>query len=245
MFTQVRNQKCSGCKKNPVHRDTLTQISKEWVKEVPYGSPLSDYPWQLNDNGAENQIILTPDYPLSDGCPKLVWEAKSITNDNPDGGYVSKRYDIDNTMPYQHFVYMKKYKTPNGNSYMGAYGLNSSNANTGLIRHHSGSNTTNPYFWHGDLPTTDEWYLIHGIIHPVGTSNSTIRKGGVYKMGSMTEVADAKADFVFRPDTSKIQVREYLYYTSVDEVRQRMYLPSLEVMDGREMPLRLLLGLGY
>lgn len=226
---------------SPAFIDTLTNISSEWVEEVPFGSPKKDYPWAINGLPAENRLILTPDVPLGKGCPSLVWECKSIKGKS-DGGYVSPIFTIDPTKKYRYITFMKKYATANGRTYHGAYGYNDKNKNVGLLSRATLKRSTNPYFWSGDLPELDNWFLVVGYVHPIGTPASKTNDGGIYKLGNSRKLRSI-TDFVFAKDNTRSSIRDYLYYTSLDDVKQRMFLPSIQVIDGNEMPIKILLGL--
>ena len=227
----------------PVFRDTLTNVSKSWIKEVEYGSKPADYPWQLNGLPAENSLILTPDYPLSIGVPRLVWHCESNPAGSADGGYISPKMDIDKNALYQRVSYIKKLKSKDGSSYFGAYGFNDKNANIGLINNKTGKNNKNPYFWSGDLPSTDKWYLLVAYIHPANTRNTGIKKGGIYDMETSERIKDITHEFRWNKAAAKVSIRDYLFYTAKNKTSQKMFLPSLEKVDGREMPINILLGL--
>lgn len=226
---------------SPAFADTITNVSDEWSKEVPFGSLAKDYPWALNGLPKENRLILTPDVPLGKGCPSLVWECKSLKG-RADGGYVSPIYTIDPAKKYRYVTFMKKYKTANGRTYHGTYGYDSKNKNIGLLNRSTLKVNKNAYFWSGDLPELNEWFLVVGYVHPIGTPASKINEGGIYKLGNAKKIKPT-IDFIFAKGNTKTRIRDYLYYTSLDNVKQRMFLPSIQVVDGNEMPIEILLGL--
>ena len=224
---------------SPALSTEITNIDDSWSKEVPFGSKKEDYPWTINGEGDENALIMSADYPHTNGerCP--VWKCNSIAG-KADGGYVSPLIPIDNKKIYRFSTYIMKRKKKDGTTYHGTNGyVNGKNA--GLLRRTTLTVNKNVYFWRGDLPTVDEWYLVVGFIFPVGSPKSTLKRGGIYKMGSTEKLVSA-ADFVFTKETEAIRVRDYLYYTKSNNTKQDMFAPDLQIADGSEKPLRLLLG---
>lgn len=88
----------------------------------------------------------------------------------PDGGWNTREISIDNNRAYRFATWVKR-NNQNGITYHG----------TRNVRNLNGASNSNPYFWNGDLPSLDEWYLMVGIVHAqnyTSTTNSGI--GGVY-----------------------------------------------------------------
>jgi|TARA_B100001964_G_C14018805_1_gene502833 hypothetical protein len=59
-----------------------------------------------------------------------------------------------------------------------------------------GSLNANPYFWTGDLPELDKWYLLIGYIHGSGDP-STISHGGIYD-GETGEKISGTSPFIMK-----------------------------------------------
>lgn len=99
-----------------------------------------------------------------------------------DGGFYSTYSDVDSTKGYMFAVFVKT-TTNNGITYFGT-STNSSILNL------AGTVNTNPYFFSGDLPALNTWYLLVGYVYP--SSYGTVDGGisGIYNM-SGTKVVSA------------------------------------------------------
>ncbi len=158
----------------------------------------------------------------------VVWKAVPSGDGQPDGGW-NHRVTIDHRKRYRFTVWLKKTNSADGYSYFGCE--NVSNLN--------GQVDTNPYFWHGDLPELDKWFLLVAFVHG-SDDNSTIHEGGIYD--GITGVKRLGIiDFKFLPNTQTTLHRSYLYYDPNVNDRQYFYGPRLEVVDGTEAPLSTLL----
>lgn len=99
-----------------------------------------------------------------------------------DGGFYSTYSDVDSTKGYMFAVFVKT-TTNNGITYFGT-------SDNSSILNLAGTVNTNPYFFSGDLPALNTWYLLVGYVYP--SSYGTVDGGisGIYNM-SGTKVVSA------------------------------------------------------
>ena len=195
-----------------------------------YGNNIVKYDWTLgtptnagfyNLNGAssENQIIngTTPF-----GDTDLLWECVNDAASDPDGGWYTDYLDVDDTKAYRYTVWVKKSQNrTDGSTYHG----------TQFVNNLDGTSNNNPYFWYGDLPQLDTWYLLVGYMHPAGYTGSDLGISGVYDADG-NKVIDG-TEFILRPNT-QIRLRNYLYYATDTNSRQYFWSPVLQKIDGNE-----------
>ncbi|WP_236581907.1 tail fiber protein [Sphingobacterium spiritivorum] len=160
----------------------------------------------------------------------ILWKGVGGIND-ANAGWNSKPFEIDHRKMYRFTVWLKKTNSTDGHSYFGCRNVNTLN----------NVPDANPYFWYGDLPELDRWYLAVGYIH--GSADpSTIYYGGLYDGVTGTKVAEIQ-DFKF-PDLATTTLhRTYLHYDTNPNDRQYFYGPRAEVVDGNEPTIEALLGI--
>ena len=119
----------------------------------------------LNGQPHSSSINYHPD-PF--GNTSLVWECWPGSGSSA-GGWNSLNFDVDNAFTYMYTIYIKKVgDRTNGSTYWGTRGLNSGGSTGGGVEYIQSSNetsyslSTNPYFFSGDLPQADKWYLLVG-----------------------------------------------------------------------------------
>ncbi|MGJ1269881.1 hypothetical protein ACR78F_18510 [Sphingobacterium spiritivorum] len=148
-----------------------------------------------------------------------------------NAGWDSKPFAIDHRKMYRFTIWMKKTNSTDGYSYFGCANVN--NLDNLLV--------TNPYFWQGDLPELDKWYLLVAYIH--GSADpSTTYYGGIYDGVTGARVAEIE-DFKFPDYVTTTFHRTYLYYDPNPNDRQYFYGPRAEVVDGNEPTIEALLGI--
>ncbi len=172
----------------------------------------------------------------------VLWKASPDSNSDADGGWNSTYQSIDNTKKYRLSVWIKKTNSNDGNTYFGCQQWQGDqNINPYTILNLNNTVNTNPYFWVGDLPILDRWYLLVGYIH--GKSDtSTISQGAIYD-GVTGELVQNITDFKFNSSTSLIRHRAYLYYDTNTSDRQYFCSPRMEIVNGNEWSLNKLLGI--
>lgn len=188
----------------------------------------------FNQNGttSENERIWGTG-PL--GNRVVLWEARPDANSGPDGGWVASHVTIDHTKMYRLVVWIKKTGNTNGATYFGVYGGNAT------VTYLNGSVNNNPYFWAGDLPELDKWYLLVGYVHGSG-DNATTSYGGIYD-GVTGEKVVSIADFKSQTTTTSLSHRTYLFYNTDTGNRQYWNAPRLDEVNGNEPSIAELLGL--
>ena len=180
--------------------------------------------------GAENERVLGTD---PHGANSVLWVSKpdgSPTN-TADGGFISSPIGIDPTKTYRFSVWMKKTGSNSGQSYFGLFSDTSSGADA--TQRFDGTINTNPYFWLGDLPELDKWYLIVGFIHPNSYSGSHL--GGIYDGVTGTLVASHPVtNYKFHTDAVTFQHRAILYGDENSADRQYYWNPTIYEANGQE-----------
>ncbi|MFL0094757.1 T9SS type A sorting domain-containing protein, partial [Tenacibaculum maritimum] len=97
----------------------------------------------------------------------------------------------------------------------------------------------NPYFWVGDLPKLNKWYMLVGFVHG-STYNSTINYGAIYDGATGQKVKEI-TDYKFKNTATVLRHRSYLYYDTNILDRQYFYAPRMEMVDGKEPTINELL----
>lgn len=165
------------------------------------------------------------------GKPSILWKAVPDGNAHDDGGWNSDTFPIVHSNMYRYTVWLKKSNSFTGVSYFGCQ----------AVLKLDGFNENNPYFWLGNLPELDRWYLVVGYIH--GSADlSTIHYGGVYDGVTGLKVANA-SDFKFAIGDTQGNHRAYLFYDANVNDRQYFYAPRVDLVNGNEPTIATLLGL--
>ncbi len=172
------------------------------------------------------------------GQRAILWKAIPDGNNNADGGWSTSPFSIDHTKMYRFSVWIKKTHTVSGSTYLGCYSFNT--AGDEVTQTLSGSSNTNPYFWSGDLPKLNKWYLLVGYIHGSGDS-SIINYGGVYDGETGAKLAST-TDFKFTTEAVTAKHRSYLYYDTNTSDRQYFYAPRVDLVTGDEPSIESLLS---
>jgi len=173
---------------------------------------------ELGDNHIGNQVI--------------IWRGVPDTAGGSSGGFTTSGYPIDHTQTYRYTIWLKKTNSNDGHSYFGCYDN---------ILNLNGTSNTNPYFWDGDLPQLNKWYLIIGFVHQsnyTGAGNT----GGIYD-GVTGEKVQTITDYKFAPNATTTRLRSYLYYDSNVDDTQYFLEPRLEPVNGSEHNLPMLMNI--
>ncbi len=188
--------------------------------------------WTLGNTGptdfftagstAENRII-NGSTPF--GGMDLLWECIPDAASNFDGGWNTKYFKVDNTKTYRYSIWVKRTGSQSGATFHG----------TQEVDNLDGTPNPNPYFWAGDLPQLNTWYLMVGIVHPHGYRGSDTGVSGVYDING-NKVIDG-TEYRWRSDDNATRLRNYLYYCTDTNVRQYFWSPLFQEMDGGELPL--------
>lgn len=161
----------------------------------------------------------------------VLWKGMPSGNKNGDGGFDSDFYNIDHQKMYRFSIWLKKTNSHDGNSYLGC----------GHVNHLSGEPNSNAYFWLGDLPELDKWYLIVGYVH--GSNDpSTESFGGIYD-GITGQKVKTITDYKFRLNYPATVIRSYLFDDPNPNDRQYFYGPKMEEVNGNEPTIASLLNI--
>ena len=165
---------------------------------------------------------------IHNGDNEILWKAVNDNGVGPDGGWDSSYLSI----PYAYYgtyrftVWLKKTNSNNGASF---FGCGTTNQN---IRNLDNSINTSPFFWTGDLPKLNKWYLLVGYVHKYSYS-STVNLGGIYDRETGKKVIGI-TDFKMTYGTLNLMHRAYLGYDSNTSDRQYFYAPRIEKVTGSE-----------
>lgn len=167
------------------------------------------------------------------GQKVILWKAVPDASSNADGGWNSSYKAINHKKTYRFSVWLKKTNSNSGHSYFGCtYG-------TKTILKLSGSVNRNPYFWHGDLPKLNRWYLLIGFVHGSGYTSKK-NYGAIYD-GVTGKKVKTITDFKFKAGAKAVRHRAYLYYDTNTLDRQYFYEPRIDLVNGKEPNINTLL----
>jgi len=172
------------------------------------------------------------------GETSIIWRATPDANNNNDGGWNTPYLNIDHTKTYRLTVWVKKTNSNGGNTRFGFNSRDASNAQTNLRT--NGTSLNNPYFFNGDLPTLDQWYLLVGFVHGSAYSGNEILSG-VYDPITGIKILNAATDFKFAPTALTLRHRAFLSNTTNTADYQYMFGPTLYEVDGQEPSIASLL----
>lgn len=181
-------------------------------------------------NGQESEN--SREWGIGPGGKRVVlWKAAPSGMGGASGGWDSSLLPINHVNMYRFSVWLKRTGAFGGGSYFGCKNVSSLN----------GVFDDNPYFWSGNLPKLDQWYLLVGYVHGSG-DNSTIHYGGIYD-GLTGEKVVGINDFKFQTGAPFTNHRSYLYYDLNVNNRQYFYAPRIDLVNGNEPSIVQLLGI--
>ncbi|WP_422080554.1 hypothetical protein [Ulvibacterium sp.] len=173
------------------------------------------------------------------GNTSVLWKAVPDAGDNQDGGWNSPYMSADHTKTYRFTVWIKKTNSNDGSTYFGPYAYDADdNANSRLL---DGTVNVNPYFFAGDLPQLDTWYLLVGFLRESGYS-SLVSEGGIYDLNGIK--VQSITDFKFSSTSTQMRHRAYLYYDTNTADRQFFWGPTIYEVNGQEPSIQELLDSG-
>jgi len=165
---------------------------------------------------------------------QMVWKATPNTDGRQSGGFNSDYQNVNHTETYRFTIWLKKTNSNSGTSYLGPQSHNNIITLNGTINN-------NPYFWYGDLPQLNKWYLIVGFVHG-SNYNSNENYGGIYDPETGEKIRSI-TDFKFKSNTPSVRHRSYLWADTNTADRQYFYAPRLEQVNGEEPTVENILGL--
>lgn len=163
----------------------------------------------------------------------ILWKATNDAESHADGGWNSWSHPIDHTRAYRYIIWLKKTNSNDGHSYLGCQSYSDGSNH---ILNLSGSINPNPYFWVGDLPELNKWYMVVGFVHGSGYTG-TGGAGGIYD-GETAEKVKTITDFKFKNTAKLAYHRTYLYYDTNTKDRQYFYAPRMEMVTGKEPTIK-------
>lgn len=190
----------------------------------------------VNGADAENvrEVGLSPH-----GNNVVLWKAVPDGSDNADGGWNGSYINIDHTKTYRFSVWIKKTNSTDGTTYFGLYTKDAADNHTTLLLDNTANN--NPYFWAGDTPQLDKWYLLVGFVHNSSYTGTTVN-GGVYDGVTGTKVLNGLQDFKFTANATRLMHRVYLYFNANTSDRQFFYSPTIYEINGQEPTIQELIN---
>ncbi|WP_241448719.1 DUF6443 domain-containing protein, partial [Aquimarina pacifica] len=197
---------------SPDMAPTTNQLTMDW-SEGSGGTPFFEQKGQTS----ENQILWGTD---PTGANSLLWQCGNDAASDADGGWNAQYIEIDNTKTYRYAVWVKRTGSQDGKTYHG----------TRNVTYLSGDANSNPYFWEGDLPQLNTWYLMVGIIHPHNYTGEDQGISGVYDTNG-TRILDGK-EFKWISTATTSSFRSYLFYSTDTSVRQYFWNPTVHIVDG-------------
>ncbi|MBQ4802582.1 hypothetical protein J8L88_06905 [Aquimarina sp. MMG015] len=154
------------------------------------------------------------------GEQSLLWKCVNDADRDADGGWNTDYFAIDKNVGYRYIVWVKRTGSQDGTTYHGTQNVNNLN----------GTANNNPYFWYGDLPNLDTWYLLVGIVHPFTYTGGNSGISGVYDING-NKVKNAN-DFKWRSNTTTSRFRSYLYYSTDVNTSQYFWNPVITKING-------------
>lgn len=161
----------------------------------------------------------------------VLWRCAPNGDVANDGGWETQSFAISHTNMYRFVVWMKKTNSADGFTYFGC--SNALNLN--------GTPNANPFFWAGDLPELDKWYLLVGYVHGSGDVSVT-NFGGIYDAVTGSKVQNI-TDYKFAVSATVTNHRSLLAFDATTADRQYFYAPRVEVVNGNEPTIAALLGI--
>lgn len=161
------------------------------------------------------------------GQRAILWESRPDGHNNSDGGFKTSDVQIDHRRTYRYSVWLKKTNSTLGTTHFGPQ--------QDLIKPLNkldGTNDTNPYFWFGQLPQLDHWYLLVAYVHG-STDNTTQHYGRIYNGTTGTEEMTI-TDFKFNGNHTITRLRAFLSGDTNTSGRQHAYAPRIDEVNGFE-----------
>ncbi|TGV01069.1 fibronectin type III domain-containing protein [Flavivirga rizhaonensis] len=165
------------------------------------------------------------------GTSVLLWKTiPQATGNSNAGGWDTDLMNIDPTKTYRFTVWLKKTNSDSGATYFRARAEDISG--NLVVNNLDGTPHVNPYFWDGDPPVLDQWYLLVGFMHHDSYAN-TVSIGGLYN--GITGNKDQNAtDYKFQSTATKIYHSIWLSNNTNINDSQFYYAPTMYEVNGQE-----------
>ncbi len=163
------------------------------------------------------------------GNSEVLWKAAPDAGNDADGGWDTSYHVIDPSKDYRFSVWIKKTNSNDGST---LFGLHAFDVNeTATSRQLDGTSIVSPYFYWGDLPQLDTWYLLVGYVYGHAHTGQT-NQGGIYDTNGV-KVAGL-TDFKMSTNTNWLIHRTYLYQDTNTLDSQFFSKPTLYEVNGQE-----------
>lgn len=156
----------------------------------------------------------------------ILWKALPSSNSGASGGWDSTPVAISPNNSYRFSVWIKKSNSDSGTSFFGAKSYVSGSSH---IQDLTNNTITYPYFWSGDLPLLDRWYLLVGYIHK-SNYNSSVHLGRLYD-GVTGEEVLTLTDFKFKNTATVLRHSAYLWTGANAPDVQFYYAPRIDIVN--------------
>ncbi|MDC6390950.1 hypothetical protein PP182_19850 [Maribacter sp. PR1] len=173
------------------------------------------------------------------GQSNIVWKGLADGSTIQDGGFNTQYYVVDPSKDFRFTVWIKKINSNDGNTLFGFHALNTSE--TATSQQLDGTPQASPYFYWGDLPQLDEWYLLVGYAYGHGHTDLN-HQGGIYDTSGV-KVATL-TDFKLSTTSHWLVHRAYLYNDPNASDQQFFYGPTLYEINGQEPTIQELINSG-
>lgn len=161
----------------------------------------------------------------------LLWKTiPEATGNSGAGGWETDLININPSKTYRFTVWIKKTNSFDGATYFRAVAEDDSGNTT--VNKLNGNVDSNPFFWAGDPPTLDTWYLLVGYMHHSAYTN-TINLGGVYSGITGVKMLSA-TDYKFQAGATKIDQEIWLSSNTNTADSQFYYGPTMYEVNGQE-----------
>ncbi|WP_162144496.1 DUF6443 domain-containing protein [Aquimarina latercula] len=181
----------------------------DWTDEWKVGTGSTPL-FNMNGPESDNQRLIGTN-PF--GEQSLLWKCGNDSWSDRDGGWYTDNIPIDNTVTYRYTVWVKRTGSQDGTTYHGP----------GYVNNMNGTANNNPYFWSGDLPQLDTWYLIVGIVHPHNYVGDNTGMSGVYDING-NRVRNG-VDFKWRSNYNYTSFRSFFFYSTDVNTHQYFWNP--------------------
>lgn len=163
----------------------------------------------------------------------IIWRCRrSNSNFGINGGFIRKSILINSKNTYRLSVWIKR-NSASGKTYFGC--------NPGTTEKFSGNNIPNPYFFIGDLPKNNKWYLLVAFLHPEDYTGPKDPETGIYSTDG--KKVKQMRNFRIKKDSTNQSIRVLFFDVSEEEKDssvQTIWDPRFELVDGNELSLPLL-----
>ena len=202
----------------------LTRSAEEWVVGTS-GTQGSFY-----KNGLDSHnVIISSEGP--EGVIEHVWKSEGVEPSTGASGGWGKDIQVDPNKTYRYSVWMKEDSNEQHNVYLGCAD----------VKNLDNTYNSNPYFYVGNLPTKNKWYLVIGYLHSASKTDSTPSgMTGVYDPETGTRIYTG-TEFKQNSGQTAQKQRVFRFYAKNDAAAY-FTRPRVEEVNGEEMSLGALMG---